>query len=55
MGVVDGDREGTGRVARSKVRVGCLVRHTGRIGLWLHLGFDSDVRVTARLSYSVTV
>lgn len=28
---------------------------TERIGIWLHLGSGSNVRVTARLSCSVTV
>ena len=36
-------------------RVRELVNCTGRIGLWLHMGFSSDVSSTVRLNYSVTV
>ena len=43
----------TGYSARVSVRgsASCM----GRIGLWLHMGFGSDVSSTVRLNYSVSV
>ena len=55
MGVVNGDGEWSGGVARARVGFRCSVRCMGRKGLWLHLGSSSDVRATARLSYSGAV
>ena len=55
MGDVDVDHEVSGPGARTRVRVRGSVRCNSRIGLWLHLGLGSDVRVTVRLNYSVTV
>ena len=53
VGDVNVDGEGSGPVARYKVRVLCSLRCTGRIGFWIELGSGSDVRVSARLTFSV--
>ena len=39
----------------ARVRFRGLVSCTGRRGLWLHMGFGSDVSSTVRLNHSVTV
>ena len=39
----------------SRFRSSSLQRCTARKGLWLHLEFNSDVRVTVRLNSSATV
>ena len=52
MGDVNRDGDGSGPVARAKVRVLCSVRCTGRIGFWIELGSGSDVRLSARLTFS---
>ena len=50
---VDHEVSDTGYSARVRVRgsVSCM----GRIGLWLHMGFGSDVSSTVRSNYSVSV
>ena len=50
---VDHEVSATGYSARVRVRgsASCM----GRIGLWLHMGFGSDVSSTVRLKYSVSV
>ena len=55
MGDVDVDYELSGPGASAMFSVRDSVRYMGRIVLRLHLGFSSDVRVTARLNYSVIV
>ena len=49
------DGQGTRHVGRSKVRVLCSVRCTGRTGFWIELGSSSDMRMRARLTFSVKV
>ena len=50
--IVDRNAEGEESVSRvrSRVRVMCLIRSTGEIGLQLEIGATSDVRVSARIS-----
>ena len=55
MGDVNADGEQPGPESRARFRVRCLVRCSGRIGLHLELGYISDVRARARLSFRVMV
>ena len=45
---IDGDSDGSGPGARSRVTVMCSVRCMVRIGLQLELGSSPDVRAVAR-------
>lgn len=55
MGDIDGDSEGFSSQARASIRVRFLVRCTLRLGFWLGLRSRFNVRVKARLRFSVTV
>lgn len=51
MGDVTGDHEGLGLEARARVRVRFSVRCTGLIGLWLQLGTEYNVWLSAILRF----
>ena len=55
VGNVNVDHEGSGQQARAGFRVTCSLSCTASIRLWLHFKFESEVRATAILNYSVTV